>query len=38
MAHWYSCGIESSAITDDVKREKMMERILEKQKRSASFI
>ena len=26
---WYRCGIESSAITDDVKREKMMERILE---------
>jgi len=29
VTKWYSCGIESSAITDDVKREKMMERILE---------
>lgn len=29
VRNWYSCGIESSAITDDVKREKMMERILE---------
>ena len=29
VTKWYRCGIESSAISDDVKREKMMERILE---------
>lgn len=27
VTKWYRCGIESSAISDDVKREKMMERI-----------
>ena len=26
---WYRCGIESSAMTDDLKRERLMERILE---------
>ena len=29
VTKWYRCGIESGAITDDVKREKLMERILE---------